>query len=270
MIDSIENFSFFKYLALIITPGSFAVREKLKKKISDQRLTLKDFLNHRKHEIYHLYKRELCCLCQPQANSQHGRRLLDKDWNLLFEDTKQKCKNKNKTCCCYFTASHRREEEFDITLVVCLLINLFSLPDEEKKNLEELREHRNFIAHARNAHIEDRKYVKRFNTASSVIEDIAQSCGDNIHKVVCGRIRDIMDSSLLNICHKEIVSWDSDKKITLERFEEAMEAFEDVMKQGKEVHIIKTAILVFSNSSRQMYQKFILNALTISKEIHFP
>ena len=74
------------------------------------------------------------------------------------------------------------------------------------------------------AHIEDREYVKRVNKASSVIEDIAESCGDNIHKLVFGRIRDIMDSSLFNICHKEIVSWDSDKKITLERFKEAMEA----------------------------------------------
>ena len=79
MMDSIENFSFFKYLALIITPGSFAGTEKLKKKIYEQRLTLRDFLNQRKHEIYHLYKRELCCLCQPQANSQHERGLLNKD-----------------------------------------------------------------------------------------------------------------------------------------------------------------------------------------------
>ena len=240
MMDSIENFSFFKFSALIITPGGFAVRQKLKKKIQDQSLSLPDFLNQRKHQIYHLYKRDPCCLCQPQAKSRHhGRGLLSKDWNLLFEKRNMKCKLRNTTCCCNYVAIfYRGEEDLDITLVVFLLINLFSLSDEEKKNLEDLREHRNFYAHALKTQIEDMEYVQRFSEATSLIKAIAQSCGDpQIHKRVCREIRDIMDSYVYNACHKEIVSWNRDNQMTCERLEEAMTVIENILKQEKEVII---------------------------------
>lgn len=254
MTDAIENVSFFKYVALIITPGSFAVRQKLKKKLHDQKFSLIDFLNQKKHEIYHLYKRGLCCLCQPQANSQqHGQGLLSKDWNLLFEKRNQKCKLRNKTCCCNYAAfSYRREEDLDITLVVCLLINLFSLSDEEKKNLEDLREHRNFYAHALNAHLKDTEYVERFTEATSLINAIANSCEDpQTHKWVCREIRNIMDSSLYNVLHKEIVFWNNDDQITRETLEKVLRIIANLLKQGIEVQIITKFIQVLFHSLRQ-------------------
>ena len=82
---------------------------------------------------------------------------------------------------------------------------MFSLSDEQKKNLEDLREHRNFYAHALNAQIEDTEYVKRLPEAISVIKAIAESCGDpQIHKWVCREIRNIMDSFVYKACYKEI------------------------------------------------------------------
>lgn len=258
MLDSIESFSFFKFVLLIITPGSFAVRQKLKKKVRDQKLSLKDFLNQKKHEIYHLYQRDFCCLCQQQAKSrQHGRELHRKEWELLFE---KKCKTRHKTCCCNYEAIfYRQEEDLDITLVICLLINLFPLSDEEKKNLEDLREHRNFYAHALNAHIEDTDYVKRLTEAISVIKAIAQSCEDpQIHKWVCREIRNIMDSSVYNVYHKEIVSWNRDEKVTRETFEKAMILVENLLKQEKEVQITQylyriSCIIPCVKSNKSLY-----------------
>lgn len=140
-----ENIRFFKLVTLIIDVGSVVVENKLIEKIRDSGLTFEVFLSRKKHELYHFYKPNTCCLCSSKLKSEKCQKSLSNtQWKTLFTKTKRKkCSFFKGNCSCIYDANTIvKEEELDITLSVCLLISLFPLSDCEKQ----LRKTKDFVS----------------------------------------------------------------------------------------------------------------------------
>lgn len=52
-----KNIRFFKLSALILGPGSSVVTSNLSEKLRAEQLTFPEFLNKKKHDLFHLYKK---------------------------------------------------------------------------------------------------------------------------------------------------------------------------------------------------------------------
>lgn len=140
-----ENIRFFKLVTLIIDVGSVVVENKLIEKIRDSGLTFEVFLSRKKHELYHFYKPNTCCLCSSKLKSEKCQKSISNtQWKTLFTKTKRKkCSFFKGNCSCIYDANTIvKEEELDITLSVCLLISLFPLSDCEKQ----LRKTKDFVS----------------------------------------------------------------------------------------------------------------------------
>ena len=244
MFPSIQNISFFKFSALVLKPGTNVAIQKLKEKLSSDQLPFKDFLNLKKHELFHMYIPKQCCMCDPQADTRYSGQGLDKfQWKQLFTRTNQRCNSRRNNCCCMFSAQPNIQEDFlDITITVCLLINMFPLSYQEKRALEELRKQRNFYAHNFKSEIEDKDYVDRLAMLISSITAIAESFDSQIQEKISEDIREIMNNSLNCVCHQRIMELCSEDRIKqLEKFEEVtnkvLQKFEEFQK-APEVFII--------------------------------
>lgn len=55
-----KNIRFFKLSALILGPGNSVVTNNLSEKVRAEQLTFPEFLNKKKHYLFHLYKKSLC------------------------------------------------------------------------------------------------------------------------------------------------------------------------------------------------------------------
>lgn len=97
-----------------------------------------------------------CHFCLPDSNNRKfGKGLLENQWNILFCKTRNKCKDGKAECCCMYDAEvNIKEEDLDISLTVCLLINLFPISAVEKQDLINLRDERNIYAHAKKESLE--------------------------------------------------------------------------------------------------------------------
>lgn len=51
-----KNIRFFKLSALIFGPGNSVVTNNLSEKVMAEQLTFPEFLNKKKHDLFHLYK----------------------------------------------------------------------------------------------------------------------------------------------------------------------------------------------------------------------
>lgn len=162
-----ENIWFLKLSALILNTGGFIMTHALKEKIKAEQPTFPDFLNNKKHDVFHLFFKHLCCLCLPHANNrQYGQVRSTYQWELLYvKNEARKCRNRKKNCCCvYDIKPNVNEDDLDISLKICLLVNLFQLSGQEKQNLEKLRKQRNtYFGHAPKASINESDYIHTFD-----------------------------------------------------------------------------------------------------------
>lgn len=190
-----ENVWFFKLVSLIINVGGVVVENKLTEKVRDSGRTFEGFLNRKKHELYHFYKSNTCCLCSSKLkNEKCQKNLSNIQWKTLFTKTKRKkCPVFKGNCSCIYDANTNvKEKELDITLSVYLLINLFPLSDCEKQDLERFREQRNtYFAHITRAKLEEQDFKNKFRQVSSVIKSITSSCKIITYSEVCEEITDI-------------------------------------------------------------------------------
>lgn len=210
MFPSIKNINFFKFSVLVLNPGTYVARQLLKKKLNSEQLFFQDFLNNKKHELFHMLFPDQCCLCNPQEGAHHsgkGLSPLKVQWEQLFTENHQKCNRLQKKCCCMFNVNPNiHEESLDITLTVWLLINMFPLSKKEKRNLEELRDQRNFYAHIGTAEIEKKVYDEKQRKLIWCIEKIAKSFDSQIKKKISEDIQKIINySPLTSVCHQKIV-----------------------------------------------------------------
>lgn len=100
-----ENIWFLKLSALILNTGGFIMTHALKEKIKAEQPTFPDFLNNKKHDVFHLFYKHLCCLCLPHANNrQYGQVRSTYQWELLYvKNEARKCRNRKKIAAAYMT-----------------------------------------------------------------------------------------------------------------------------------------------------------------------
>lgn len=177
-----NNTLFFKIVALILNPGTFVVTSTLKEKIRAEKRTFRDFLIHRKHDLFHYWNKGLCCMCPSHYNNRpNGKGLLKYQWKILFTKTPNRCKFPD--CCCMYSANASlKEDDLDISLIVSLLVNLFPLSDVEKQNVKTFRDQRNsYYAHATKAKMNKNEYKIKFIEVTTVVKKLHLSA-TSIHE----------------------------------------------------------------------------------------
>lgn len=234
-----KNTLFFKIVALILNPGTFVVTSTLKEKVKAGKLTFPDFLTQRKHDLFHHWNK--CCLCPPHDKHRpYGKGLLKFQWETLFTKTPNGCRFPD--CCCMYSANaNLKEDDLDISLIVCLLVNLFPLSDGEKQNVKTFREQRNsYYAHATKAKMNENEYRIKFIEVTTVVKNIASFCNIDTQRQVDEEINEIKNSPMNYICYKPIIDWmqetyKSHACVPQEEFEVVIKTLLDEIKDIKKV-----------------------------------
>lgn len=92
-----ENILFFKLSAVTLYTGGFEG--------SSKRCTFPDFLYKKKHDVFHLFFKRLCCSCVPHAhNRQYEQVRSTYQWELLYvKNRARKCSNRENNSAAYMT-----------------------------------------------------------------------------------------------------------------------------------------------------------------------
>lgn len=232
-----KNIRFFKLSALILGPGSSVVTSNLSEKLRAKQLTFPEFLNKKKHDLFHLYKKGLCHFCLPDANNRkYGKGLSECQWNILFCKTRNECEDRKVECCCMYDAEvNVKEENLDISLTVCLLINLFPISLVKKQDLINLRDERNIYAHANkeSLEMEENDFRCKLNRMVSAIK--SNLCPDTeFYDKICKEIEDIEKSSSMHeMCYQMFIDWiqESHVNVLASSFEKALKDFLNDIKE---------------------------------------
>lgn len=94
----------------------------LKEKVKAEQLTFSDFLNKKKHDVYNLFFKGLCCLCLPHAdNPKYGKLGCTYQWELLYvKHESRNCRNrKNNSRCIYDIKPRVKKDILGISLKIC-------------------------------------------------------------------------------------------------------------------------------------------------------
>lgn len=146
---------------------------------------LEDFLNTKKHELYHLLEGNItCCLCANNSSVKYIKKLNKYEWKKLFYVPRnlQACvKNLPNCILCSVTANPGLViSQLDKQLVNKILDNLCPL----RQSINVLTEKRNIIyGHANEATIYDTKFELIWNETENELLQIALFCGNELEKV---------------------------------------------------------------------------------------
>lgn len=232
-----KNIRFFKLSALILGPGNSVVTNNLSEKVRAEQLTFPEFLNKKKHYLFHLYKKSLCHFCLPDSNNRKfGKSLSENQWNILFCKTRNKCKDGKAECCCMYDAEvNVKEEDLDISLTVCLLINLFPISAVEKQDLNNLRDERNIYAHANkeSLEMEENDFRCKLNHMVSAIKsNLCSHSSIDFDDKICKEIEDIeKSSSMYDMCYQMFIDWIQESHDLGSTFEKALKEFLNAIKE---------------------------------------
>ncbi|CAC5406460.1 unnamed protein product [Mytilus coruscus] len=105
------------------------------------------FLENNKTLIYHLNdNRKIgCCICVNLPRQQVIRKA---QFDKLFVSNGQPCQTTTQNCHCKVSAKpYIQLVEIDLTLLSTLLINCFTLTQQQKDCVKDIRENRNEISH---------------------------------------------------------------------------------------------------------------------------
>ncbi|XP_045206113.2 uncharacterized protein LOC123558299 [Mercenaria mercenaria] len=143
---TLENEHYIRLILLMLRAGTLVLRQILIKKLADRNIQLCGFLQINKEAIKQL---------------KYSKVLTLKQYNILFP-----CNNTMPHIC-----------KFDISLLSCLLLNLFgpSLQESDKKAIEKIRTLRNdFTAHHPDGCIDTRTYCRKWNQLSTSIKNLGK------------------------------------------------------------------------------------------------
>lgn len=117
--------NYFRAGALIVDGGTKAKQKLLQHHLDRNNMNLQTFIEINQHEIYHLYS-EKCCQCLGKHPT--AKVLTAKQMEIIFAKNCKRCKRvKGQTSdpfCCSTSKIGVRIEDFDITLLYTLLINI--------------------------------------------------------------------------------------------------------------------------------------------------
>lgn len=235
-----ENIWFFKLSALILNTGGLIMTHALREKVKAEQLTFPDFLDKKKHDVYHLFFKRLCCLCLPHAdNRKYGKVGSTYQWEFLYvKHESRKCHNRKGNCCCVYDIKPSvNEDNLDISLKICLLVNLFQLYGQEKQYIEKLREQRNtYFAHTNKASIDECDFIHTFDEVALVLKSISIPYGISLHNQVCKDIEEIKDDPMRRLGYQMIINWINQSdgahaRVLKEDFEKAITKVMDEIKK---------------------------------------
>lgn len=115
-----------------------------------------DYLENRKHKIYHLYNTSKCCLCGSTSESITYQNVLSRTQFLSLYQEKEKYKSHMKwhqgktvqTCICQACPLQNiTVEVLDITLCYSILRNCESIPHDEDQWINTIKTVRNNVVH---------------------------------------------------------------------------------------------------------------------------
>lgn len=209
--------------------------------VKAEQCTFPHFLHKKKHDVFHLFFKRLCCLCLPHAdNRQYEQVGSTYHWELLYvyvKNESRKCRNRKRSCCCvYDIKPNVNEDDLDIALKICLLVKLFQLFGQEKQNIEK---------HATKASLNESDYIHTFDDVAFVLKSIAFPYGTSLHNQICKDIEEIKDDPMLRVGYQIIIKWINQSdgphaRLIQEDFEKAI---------TKVIDEIKKVMLMFYHSN---------------------
>ena len=181
-----EREDFYRISAVILENGRECLVNLLEVDLSNKKKSLIEFIVLNRHEIYHLcYNKYPCCQCSGQLPPKTPpRRILNvKQLDKIFDNT-NRIPGHNKSTrskeCCFVVKHNVTLDDFDITLMRCMLINFTTTcqPGYVRQAVDALIEIRNDVyGHAIKASLTDAKFLIHQSALKVVIQTISKVCG---------------------------------------------------------------------------------------------
>ncbi|XP_062570331.1 uncharacterized protein LOC134232394 [Saccostrea cucullata] len=180
MADLKES-NFLKLIWLLMKYGAKVLQHRIEYELKYQKWQkLCDFLEERKHEIFHLTDLKKCCQC-PEFTDNKGKPPLPKDvLGQLYKNVDQCCmaRNRGRCCCKLLPHTDLNVNKLDITLISCLLKNFLIKDSGQKQVIENIRKLRNDkeLLHRGNAEVDDEAFERIWMQLSNAIKEVAEKC----------------------------------------------------------------------------------------------
>ncbi|XP_061171152.1 uncharacterized protein LOC133180702 [Saccostrea echinata] len=179
----VKETNFLKLVWLLMKYGAKVLQHRIEFELRTQKgQKLCDFLEEKKHEIFHLTVLKKCCKC-PEFTDNKGKPRLPKDvLEQLYQNVDQCCLPRFRGCCCCKLSPHTdlniNVTKLDITLTSCLLINFLIEDSGQKQVIENIRKLRNDkeLLHRGNAEVDNDRFEKLWLQLSNAIKEVVEKC----------------------------------------------------------------------------------------------
>ncbi|XP_062580981.1 uncharacterized protein LOC134242853, partial [Saccostrea cucullata] len=179
----VKETNFLKLIWLLMKYGAKVLQHRIEYELRNQKWQkLCDFLEERKHEIFHLTDLKKCCQC-PEFTDNKGKPPLPKDvLRQLFRNVDDCCVARFRgRCCCKLlpnTDLNVNVNKLDITLTSCLLKNFLIKDSGQKQVIENIRNLRNDkeLLHRGNAEVDNDSFERIWLQLSNAIKEVAEKC----------------------------------------------------------------------------------------------
>lgn len=170
----------FRFLCLNTEVVAKVLRSRLKQSYKNSNVqTLSSFLKDADilHIIFHLFFSVHSC-CWRGCRTHTSRVLSKKQFDILYDSDPSRCcinnqNDPNKICVCCVTPKHVDEDDIDISLLSCILINCCNLMPNEKEAVQKLREIKNeYISHNPKCSLTNSDFESLWNNSEFYIKHL--------------------------------------------------------------------------------------------------
>ncbi|XP_021351179.1 uncharacterized protein LOC110448967 [Mizuhopecten yessoensis] len=179
MSTTTEHYNLLKLVILVMEYGTKVLKEKVKSELSKGYKTFQDLVKASRHDLIHLHELKRCCACTSYPTARHSAISYKQLALLLDNDRGQACTRPNndrdQLCTCGFKEKMNiSENDMDITLLSCFLLNIIKQDDTVRKLIKNLRDKRNNLFHLISAKVPMEEFETKFQDIAHIINEIAK------------------------------------------------------------------------------------------------
>ena len=192
-----ENEYFYKASRLLIDEGHDALSRRMESCI-EKNCSFQDFLNRKKHSLYHMWKpKAKCCCCQTDGISSKQRfQIYDITWSKMFEENASQICSGPADCICGYSSKDVSPSQFDISSLSTVLLSQCDLESAKRQDILNLRRLRNDLCHNNTTSLTKDEFERFWSNGEDAVLSIAQCCDEEYCRNLRKRIQKIKSSDI--------------------------------------------------------------------------